>query len=222
MGQKVNPIIFRMGVKGCLTWTSRWFSQKKYADTVLEDLKIRNYLYKNYAHTKIDKIEIERSENHIRIIIHSANPGLLIGKKGQDIENLRKNIASFIKNNDIEISVSEIKEPLFSARVVAQGIAEQLEKRISFKKVIKKSSTEIMRASARGVKICVSGRLDGSEIARTEWVRVGSIPLHTLRADIDYGFYEAKTTYGIIGVKVWICRGEYKIGLTGGSKHENS
>lgn len=210
MGQKVNPIGFRTGVKGCLGWKSRWFSKKNYADFCLEDIKIRQYLNKNYSHARINSIDIERSGDHLKVIIKSAVPGLLIGKKGKDIEDLRVSLASFLKRDSVEVSVSEIKNIFLHSKVVAQAICEQLERRISFKRAIKKAASDIVKSGARGVKICVAGRLDGAEIAREEWVRSGSVPLHTFRADIDYGFHEAKTLYGIIGVKVWICRGQYK------------
>ncbi len=211
MGQKVNPIGFRTGVRGCLDWVSRWFAKKeKYADIFLSDVKIREYLMKNYKHTKISHIEIERSGDHVKVIIFSAMPGILIGKKGQDIDILRKKLSEYLKIDGIDVSVNEVKDIFTSAPVVAQSIAEQIERRVSFKKVMKKAAADINKAGVKGLKIRVSGRLDGAEIARAEWVRSGSVPLHTLRANIDYGFVEAKTTYGIIGVKVWICRGEYK------------
>ncbi len=210
MGQKVNPLGFRTGVRGCLAWPARWYARHSYGTFLLEDVKIRTYLQKNYAYTKIGKIEIERSGDHVRIIIFSAMPGVLIGKKGQDIDVLRKNIAKEIGKDNVEVSVQEIKDALLSAQVISQMISEQLIKRVSFKKAIKKTATDVMRAGAKGIKIRVAGRLDGAEIARDEWVRIGSVPLHTLRADIDYGLSEALTTYGIIGVKVWICRGEYR------------
>lgn len=211
MGQKVNPIGFRTGVRGCKKWPSSWFKRKGYADTALEDIKIRNFLYKNYTHAKIGAILIERSGDHIKIIINSATPGILIGKKGQDIDNLRKLVSKEVDSkNSVEVSVKEITDSFLCARVMAQAIAEQIERRVSFKKVIKKISADVMQAGAKGVKIRVAGRLDGAEIARDEKVHMGSVPLHTLRADIDYSAYEAKTTYGIIGIKVWICRGEYR------------
>ena len=210
MGQKVNPIGFRTGVRGCLTWPNRWFTEKNYGDCLLEDVNIREFLKKNYAHTKIGRTEIERSGDHVKIIIFSAAPGILIGKKGQDIDALRKAISKEIKKESIEVSVQELKDSAFCATVIAQSIAEQLSKRVSFKKTIKKAATDVMRAGAKGIKIRVAGRLDGAEIARDEWIRVGSVPLHTLRSDISYGLAEALTTYGIIGVKVWICRGEYR------------
>lgn len=210
MGQKVNPIGFRMGVKGCLTWGSRWYSGKNYADFILEDFKIRSFLQKNYKHTKIDKVDIERSGDHVKIVIFSGYPSILIGKKGQDIDILRLNISKLIGKLGVEVSVQEVKHLLLSANIIGQSISEQIEKRVTFKKAIKKAGTDVIRAGAKGVKICISGRLDGAEIARSEWVRLGSVPLHTLRSDIDYALVEAKTTYGIIGIKVWICRGEYR------------
>lgn len=211
MGQKVNPIGFRTGVKGCLRWSSRWFAKKdRYANLANEDIKIRTYLYKEYAHTRICSIDIERSGECLKIILYSAMPGLLIGKKGQDIENLKKELLVFLNKSDIEVSVQEVKDVYFSARAIGQVIAEQIEKRVSFKKAIKKAATDVMKAGAKGIKICVSGRLDGAEIARSEWARHGSVSLHTLRSDIDYSLVEAFTTYGIIGVKVWISRGNYQ------------
>ncbi len=210
MGQKVNPISFRTGVRGCLKWSSRWFARSGYADLVNEDIAIRAFLYKEYAHTRISSIDIERSGNYLKVIISSALPGLLIGKKGQDIEELKKQLSILVKRTNIEVSVQEVKDIYLTARLIAQVIAEQITKRVSFKKAIKKAATDIMKANALGVKICISGRLDGAEIARSEWVRHGSVPLHTLRADIDYSALEALTTYGKIGIKVWICRGRYQ------------
>jgi small subunit ribosomal protein S3 len=210
VGQKVNPISFRTGVRGCLKWSSRWFARSGYADLVNEDIAIRKFLYKEYAHTRINTIDIERSGNYLKVIISSALPGLLIGKKGQDIEFLKKQLGLLVKRDNIEVSVQEIKDVYLTARLIAQVISEQITKRVSFKKAIKKAATDIMKANALGVKICISGRLDGAEIARSEWVRHGSVPLHTLRADIDYSALEALTTYGKIGIKVWICRGRYQ------------
>jgi small subunit ribosomal protein S3 len=209
MGQKVNPISFRTGIKGCLKWPSKWFSSKNYANLALEDIAIRGYLEKHYSHTKIDRILIERSAEHLKVIIVSAMPGILIGKGGKDIDVLRTKLSKFINRDTIEVSVHEIKDVYLSAKVISKTISELLERRVAFKKATKKAATDIIRAGAKGVKICVSGRLDGAEIARSEWVRGGSVPLHTLRADIDYGFSEAQTTYGVVGVRVWICRGLY-------------
>lgn len=213
MGQKVNPISFRTGVRGCLKWSSRWFTRTGYADLVHEDIKIRDFLYKEYAHTRINSIDIERSGNYLKVIISSAFPGLLIGKKGQDIENLKKQLSALVNRTGIEISIQEVKDVYLSAQLIGQAIVEQITKRVSFKKAIKKAATDVMKANAKGVKICISGRLDGAEIARSEWVRHGSVPLHTLRADIDYSALEALTTYGKIGIKVWICRGGYQSNL---------
>ncbi len=210
MGQKINPISFRTGVRGCLKWSSRWFVRSGYADLVNEDIAIRKFLYKEYAHTRINTIDIERSGNYLKVVISSALPGLLIGKKGQDVESLKKQLSLLVKRDNIEVSVQEIKDVYLTARLIAQVISEQITKRVSFKKAIKKAATDIMKANALGVKICISGRLDGAEIARSEWVRHGSVPLHTLRADIDYSALEALTTYGKIGIKVWICRGRYQ------------
>jgi small subunit ribosomal protein S3 len=211
VGQKVNPIGFRTGVKNCRGWDSKWFAGKnKYADIINEDIKIRAYLHKEYKHTRISSIVIERSGNYLKVIIHSALPGLLIGKKGQDIEKLKKELSLLFNKNTLEVSVQEVKDVYFSSRIIATHIAEQIEKRISFKKAMKKAATDIMKAGAKGVKIAIGGRLDGAEIARTEYARHGSVPLHTLRSDIDYSQVEAFTTYGVVGVKVWICRGNYK------------
>lgn len=207
MGQKVNPIGFRIGVYRF--WNSRWFARDSYANLFFEDLKIRNFIENNIANTDIDRIEIEKTGDTIKVIIFSANPGSVIGKGGKTIDYLRKQLAHLIKRANVEVTVQEIKTPELSATVVAKNIAQQLEKRASFKAVMRKAATAALRAGAKGVKIRVAGRLGGAEIARDEWIRIGSTPLHTLRSDIDYGFAQAKTTYGIIGVKVWICKGEY-------------
>jgi small subunit ribosomal protein S3 len=212
VGQKVNPIGFRTGIYR--NWDSRWFARRQnYAQLLFEDLKIRNYIEgrKDLAGAEISTIEIEKAGDTIRIVVHAARPGVVIGKKGQEIESLRKEIAKLLKRESVDVSVQEIKTPELDSLVVAKSICKELEKRASFKKVMKKAATAAMKAGARGVKICCAGRLGGAEIARTEWIRIGSTPLHTLRSDIDYGFAEALTTYGKIGVKVWICRGDYKI-----------
>lgn len=209
MGQKVNPIGFRTGIYR--NWDSQWFARRQdYAQLVLEDLQIRNYIEskKDLAGAEISSIAIEKTGENVRVIIHAARPGVVIGKKGQEIDVLRKELATMLHRGNVDVSVQEVKNPELDATVVAKSIADQLEKRASFKKVLKKAATSAMKAGARGIKICVSGRLGGAEIARSEWIRVGSTPLHTLRADIDYSLQEALTTYGKIGVKVWICRGE--------------
>ncbi len=212
MGQKVHPIGFRIG-GGFRSWSSRWFAKvnkNSYARQVFEDLKIRQYIKKHLGFAEIADVEIEKTGETARIILHSARPGVVIGKKGQDIEALRKDLSDLLKRGSVEVSVQEVKNPELNATLVAKNIAEQLEKRVSFKGAMKKAVMSTLKAGARGIKICCSGRLGGAEIARSEWERSGSVPLHTLRSDVDYGFEEARTTYGVIGVKVWICRGEYK------------
>ena len=209
MGNKVNPIGFRVGVYR--SWNSRWFARTSCAQQVLEDVKIRAYLEKELRDAEISNIEIEKTVNNIRVIIHSARPGVVIGKKGQEIDALRRKLNHLLGKETVEVSVQEVKNPDLDAILVAKNIADQLVRRASFKKVMKKATSTALRAGAKGINICCSGRLGGAEIARSEWVRIGSVPRHTLRSDIDYGLAEALTTYGIIGVKVWICRGDYKI-----------
>lgn len=209
MGQKVHPLGYRLGI--FIDWSSRWFAKKKnYGNSVLEDIKIRNFVQSTLSKAEISKIEIEKDAGKVRVIIHSARPGFVIGKKGQEIDVLRTQIGQMLKKGDVEISVQEVKHPELDATLVASAIAEQIARRVSYKKAMKKAAASTMRAGAQGIKICISGRLNGAEIARSEWTRIGSVPLHTLRSDIDYSLVEAKTTYGIIGVKVWICRGEYQ------------
>ncbi|NRB21902.1 30S ribosomal protein S3 [Candidatus Dependentiae bacterium] len=208
MGQKVHPIGFRVGIYR--DWDSRWFARKSYGDQILEDLAIRKILNDVLDSAEISRVQIEKAGENVRLIIHSARPGFVIGKKGQGIESLRNKIAKKIGKKAIEISVQEVKTAEIDATLVAKSIAAQLVKRISFKKAMKRAGAAAMRAGAKGIKICCAGRLNGAEIAREEWVRLGSVPLHTLRSNIDYGFAEAKTTYGIIGVKVWICKGEFQ------------
>jgi len=209
VGQKVNPIGFRVGIYR--NWSSRWFARESYAAQVLEDIKIRQYLEKELKDAEISNVEIEKTVGSIRVIIFSARPGVVIGKRGQEIDALRKKLNHLLGKDIVEVSVQEIKNSELDALLVAKDIADQLVKRASFKKVMKKATSAALRAGAKGINICCSGRLGGAEIARSEWVRIGSIPRHTLRSDIDYGLAEALTTYGIIGVKVWICRGDYKI-----------
>lgn len=208
MGQKVHPVGFRLGVYR--DWDARWFARGSYGEQVLEDLKIREILKKHLKHAEIARTVIEKAGDSVRIILHSARPGVVIGKKGQEIDNLRRKMMKELGKTSVEISVQEVKNPDLNAVLVSKNIAEQLERRSSFKKAMKRAAMATMRAGAKGVKICCSGRLNGAEIARTEWTREGSVPLHTLRSDVDYGLTEALTTYGIIGVKVWICRGEFQ------------
>ena len=209
MGQKVNPISFRTGIyRG---WAARWFSKKSYADNVLQDFKIRGFLEKNLDQAEIAQIEIERAGENVKVIVHSGRPGMVIGRGGKEIEGIRKDLASIVGLPTVDISVQEVRQPELDATLVARNIAAQLERRASYKKVMKRAAMSGLKSGARGVKICCAGRLSGAEIARTEWVRAGAAPLHTLRSDIDYGFAKAYTTYGIIGVKVWICKGEYQL-----------
>lgn len=208
MGQKVHPLGFRLGVyRG---WFSRWFARDSYGKQLLEDLEIRKFLRTELSRAEVSRIEIEKAGDNIKVIVFSARPGMVIGKKGKGIEGIRKKLAEKTKKNNIEISVQEIKAPELDAQLMAQSIAEQIERRVSHKKAMKRVVSSVMRAGAKGINICCAGRLHGAEIARSEWTREGSVPRHTLRSDIDYGFAEAKTTYGIIGVKVWICRGHYQ------------
>jgi len=211
VGQKVHPIGFRLGVYR--DWDARWFARGSYGKMVLEDIAIRQLLEKALDRAEIAKIEIEKAGDNVRVIIHSGRPGLIIGKKGQEIESLKKQLADTLKKSSIEISVQEVKKPELNATLVAKNIADQLEKRVSYRKAMKKAAVTSLRGGAKGVKICSSGRLQGAEIARREWTRIGSVPLHTLRSDIDYGVAEALTTYGLIGVKVWIYKGEYQRSL---------
>ncbi len=208
MGQKVHPKGFRLGVYR--DWDARWFARGFYGKLLLEDLAIRGMLEQILERAELARVEIEKASDNVRIIIHSGRPGVVIGKKGQEIESLRTQLANTLKKN-IEVSVQEVKTPELDATLVAKNIAEQLVKRVSYKRAMKKAAISSLRSGAKGIKMCCSGRLQGAEIARREWTRMGSIPLHTLRSDIDYGFAQAKTTYGIIGVKVWIYKGEYQL-----------
>lgn len=210
MGQKVNPKGFRTGIYR--DWDSHWFARRgNYAKLLLEDFKIRGYLEKKLVGAEISSIKIDKAGDTIRIDIYSARPGVVIGKQGREIENLRRDMIRLLGRDTVDVSVKEVENPDLDAVVLAKGIAEQLEKRASFKKVMKKAATAAMKAGARGIKIRCSGRLGGAEIARDEWIRIGSTPLHTLRSDVDYALIEAHTTYGVLGVKVWVCRGEYKL-----------
>lgn len=208
MGQKVNPIAFRLGVYR--TWDSRWFARGSYGEQLMQDFKIRKFLNKALKHAEVARIEIEKAGDNVRVIIHAGRPGVAIGKRGQEIELLKQELAKLLKVANVELSVQEVENPDLDATLVAKDIASQLEKRGSYKKATKRATTTAMRSGAKGIKICCAGRLNGAEIARSEWARVGSVPLHTLRSDVDYGFAEAHTTYGIIGIKVWICRGEFQ------------
>jgi small subunit ribosomal protein S3 len=206
VGQKVHPVGFRLGVYE--DWSAHWFAKKSYGAEVLEDFRIRDYLRSRLNASDVARMVIEKAADNVRIIIYSAKPGTIIGKKGQGIEQIKQDLYARFKKN-VEISVQEIKIQELNARLVANSIAEQIEKRVNYKRLMKKAGYSSMKSGAKGIKICISGRLAGAEIARSEWLRVGSIPLHTLRCNVDYALAEAITTYGVIGVKVWICKGEY-------------
>lgn len=205
MGQKVNPVGLRIGV--IRDWESKWYAGKDFATLLHEDIKIRKFLEKQLSDAAISHIEIERAANRINLTIYTGKPGMVIGKGGQEIENLRNTLVK-MTGKKVHINVNEIKKPEMDAKLVAEGIAKQLENRVSFRRAMKQAMQRTMRAGAKGIKVMVSGRLGGAEIARSEGYSEGTVPLHTLRADIDYATAEAHTTYGVIGVKVWIYRGE--------------
>ena len=205
MGQKVNPIGFRLGV--IKTWDSKWFAKADYAKLLHEDLKLRAFLKKRLYNSGVSKIEIERAANKTKINIHTARPGLIIGKKGSEVETIKKELST-LTSKEIFINIHEVRKPELDAQLVAENVALQLERRIAFRRAMKKSVTSALKFGAKGIRITCSGRLGGAEMSRTEWYREGRVPLHTLRADIDYGFAEAVTTYGLIGIKVLIFKGE--------------
>jgi small subunit ribosomal protein S3 len=209
MGQKVNPIGIRLGITR--EWTSKWYASKKdFPGHVYTDFRVREFLSKKLAEASVSRILIERAANRVNITIQTARPGIVIGKKGEDIEKLRQQTADLLGRPmaDIRLNIAEIRKPELDAQLVADGIAQQIEKRVMFRRAMKRAVMSTMRSGALGIKVRLSGRLNGAEIARTEWSREGRIPLHTFRADIDYGFSEARTTYGVIGIKVWIFKGE--------------
>ncbi len=205
MGQKVNPIGLRLGI--IKTWDSRWYAGKNYADYILEDHKVRKFIKKKLYHAGISRIEIERSAKRVRLRIFTARPGIVIGKKGSEIEQLKRELESLV-SQEVLIDIQEVRKPEVDAQLMAENVALQIERRVAFRRAMKRGVTSAMRFGAQGVKIICSGRLGGAEMARTEWYKEGRVPLHTLRADIDYGFTEAKTTYGLIGIKVFIFKGE--------------
>ena len=207
MGQKVNPHGFRVGVNK--DWSSSWITNKKeFSEYLLEDNKIRKYINKKHSGSSVSEIHIDRTANKVTIDIYTARPGVIIGAKGAGVEELKQDIAKIVNGKVVNINIKEVKKPDLDAQLVAQSIAQQLEKRMSFRRAMKMAMQRVMRAGAKGCKVMVSGRLDGAEIARSEHYHEGRLPLHTLRADIDYATYEAHTTFGVIGVKVWICKGE--------------
>jgi small subunit ribosomal protein S3 len=207
MGQKINPTGFRLAFNR--NWGSRWFANGRgFSEMLGEDLKVRDYLKKKLSHASVGKVVIERPAKDARITIHSARPGVVIGKKGEDIEGLKAELRKLLGVQHVHVNIEEIRKPEIDAQLIADSITQQLEKRIMFRRAMKRAMQNAMRLGAQGIKIMSAGRLNGIEIARTEWYREGRVPLHTLRADIDYGFSEAKTTYGVIGVKVWVYRGD--------------
>ncbi|RDI46971.1 30S ribosomal protein S3 [Aquicella lusitana] len=206
MGQKVNPVGIRLGI--VKDWASRWYaSAKEFSDTLCADLKVRDFLHKRLAQAGISRIQIDRPARNARVTVHTARPGVIIGKSGKEVESLRDEVSKIV-NVPVHVSIEEVRKPELDAKLVAESVAQQLERRIMFRRAMKRAVTTALRSGALGIKISVSGRLGGSEIARTEWYREGRVPLQTFRADIDYALAEAYTTYGVIGVKVWIFKGE--------------
>jgi small subunit ribosomal protein S3 len=207
MGQKINPVGFRLSVNR--NWSSRWYANSRsFAPMLAEDIKVRDFLKKKLAHASVGRVLIERPAKDARITIFSARPGVVIGKKGEEIESLKAELRRIMGVQQVHVNIEEIRKPEIDAQLIADSIAQQLEKRIMFRRAMKRAMQNAMRLGAQGIKIMSAGRLNGIEIARTEWYREGRVPLHTLRADIDYGLGEAKTTYGVIGIKVWVYRGE--------------
>jgi len=205
VGQKVHPYGFRLGVNR--TWRSRWFARKDYGQLLHEDLRLKTMLKNKFAHAGVSRIDVERAANKLTVIIFTSRPGIIVGKKGSEIEKLKKEL-QLVTGRDVNLKIQEISKPELDSQLVAEGIAQQLEKRIAFRRAMRRAVDGTLRFGAKGIKVRISGRLNGAEIARTEWYLSGQLPLHTLRADIDYGFAEASTTYGVIGIKVWIYKGE--------------
>jgi len=205
MGQKVNPIGIRVGINR--TWDSRWFDDRNYADKLVQDLELRKYVQEKLKAAGISKVIIERAAKNTRVTVYTARPGVIIGKKGADIETLRKELSKRA-GSDVALNIVEIRKPEIDAQLCAEGVCQQLERRVSFRRAMKRAVQNALRMGSLGIRINVAGRLGGADIARTEWYREGRVPLHTLRADMDYGFAEALTTYGIIGVKVWLYKGD--------------
>tara|TARA_B100000902_G_scaffold97559_1_gene100138 strand:+ start:438 stop:1340 length:903 start_codon:yes stop_codon:yes gene_type:complete len=212
MGQKVNPYGFRLGVT--TDWKSRWFADREYADFVIEDWEVRNFIMTELPHAAISRVEVERTRDRLRIDVHTARPGIVIGRKGAEADRLRAGLTEITGNQKVQLNIQEIKQPELDAALIAQGVADQLAGRVAFRRAMKRAVQNAQKAGALGIRVQCSGRLGGAEMSRSEWYREGRVPLHTLRADIDYGFREAHTTYGRIGVKVWIYRGDilpYKV-----------
>src|SRR3989440_11034435 len=212
MGQKVNPYGFRLGVT--TDWKSRWFSDREYTDYLVEDWKIRDYLMRQLERAAVSRVEVGRTGNRLRIDVHTARPGIVIGRRGAEADRLRADLAKITNNVKVQLNIQEIKQPELDAALIAQAVCDQLAGRVSFRRAMKRAVQTAQKAGAQGIRVQCSGRLGGSEMARSEWYREGRVPLHTLRADIDYGFREARTTFGRIGVKVWIYKGDilpYKV-----------
>jgi small subunit ribosomal protein S3 len=205
MGHKVHPTGFRLGISR--TWDTRWYADKAFASLLLEDVKLREWIKKRLEHASVSKVVIERPAKKARINIHSARPGIIIGKKGADIEKLKQDLAK-VASTEVQINIIEVRKPEAEAQLIAENVAQQLVRRVAFRRAMKRAVTSAMRLGVQGIRINCAGRLGGGEIARTEWYREGRVPLHTLRADIEYGFADALTTYGLIGVKVWVYKGE--------------
>ncbi len=207
MGQKVNPYGFRLGIT--TDWKSRWFaSRQEYVDNVIEDWKIRDFLMTQLPHAAISRVEVERTRDRLRVDVHTARPGIVIGRRGSEADRLRAGLTKISGNPKVQLNIQEIKQPELDAALIAQGVADQLVGRVAFRRAMKRAVQNAQKAGAKGIRVQCSGRLGGAEMSRTEWYREGQVPLHTLRADIDYGFREAHTTYGRIGVKVWIYKGD--------------
>jgi small subunit ribosomal protein S3 len=206
VGQKVHPYGFRLGFSKA--WMSNWYARKGYSDQLLEDMALRRHIFKALVHAGISKVEIERSANRVRVNIHTARPGIIIGKKGMEVDRLKVELQKVMSGKQVNLNIKEVRRAELDAALIGQNIALQLEKRVSFRRAMKKSVVSALRFGAKGIKIRVSGRLSGAEIARSEWYREGRVPLHTLRADIDYGTANSNTTFGIIGVKVWVYKGD--------------
>jgi small subunit ribosomal protein S3 len=207
MGQKVNPYGFRLGIT--TEWKSRWFAEREdYANFVIEDWKIRDFLMTELPHAAISRVEVERARDRLRVDVHTARPGIVIGRRGSEADRLRAGLTAITGNAKVQLNIQEIKQPELDAALIAQGVADQLAGRVAFRRAMKRAVQNAQKAGALGIRVQCSGRLGGSEMARTEWYREGRVPLHTLRADVDYGFREAKTTYGRIGVKVWLYKGD--------------
>lgn len=205
MGQKIHPYGFRLGVTK--DWKAKWYAEKGFGDLFVEDRKIRSFISKNLSHAGISNIIIERAANKVKIVIFTGRPGLVIGRKGQGAEQLKNDLAKFV-DKDIMLEIKEVRRPETDAQIIADGISNQLERRVAYRRAMRRAITQAMRMGAQGIKVMCSGRLAGAEIARQEWYREGRVPLHTLRSDVDYGFSQAYTIYGVIGVKVWVFHGE--------------